>query len=247
MKRLATAWAALLLVAAAAGAAGPSQQFLEAGAAYNAGRFEEAARLYEEILAGGYAAPALYFNLGNACYRQGKVGKAVLNYRKAWQMSPRDPEIVANLRFALEAASAVAPSASFRTHLLTRLNAGEWAAVAVAGYWAAAAVLCAHLLTRRRFTALPRAAIGLGILAGAGLCGAVHWRGLERRPEAVVVQAGQQALFAPLDGSTPHFALPEGSIVRLDERSGGWLKVASGGQAGWIPEAAAETVDRSTL
>jgi tetratricopeptide (TPR) repeat protein len=227
--------------------ADPGQLFASAAEAYNKGRFDEAVRQYEQILAGGHAAPALFFNLGNAYYRLGQTGRAVLNFRKAWQMKPRDSDIVANIRFALESGNAVAPAASVPAHLLTRLSWGEWASVATAGYWALIAVVCAHLLTRRRHALLLRIALGLAILALAGLAGAMNWWGLSRRPEVVVIRPGQQALFAPLEGSTPHFALPEGSIARLEERSGGWMKVSSGNQAGWIPESAAEVVQISTI
>ena len=39
-------------------------------------------------------------NLGNAYFKSGQLGKAIAAYREAEQMSPRDPDVRANLRFA---------------------------------------------------------------------------------------------------------------------------------------------------
>ena len=71
----------------------------------------------------------------------------------------------------------------------------------------------------------------LALLGAAGLGFWWEWRA---RPEWVVVAPGQQALFAPLDGATAHFALPPGSVVRLREESGDWLRVSAGKDEGWI-------------
>ncbi len=43
---------------------------------------------------------ALFYNLGNAYYKQGDHGRAILNYRRAQQLAPRDPDIEANLALA---------------------------------------------------------------------------------------------------------------------------------------------------
>src|SRR5204862_132447 len=64
------------------------------------GPFAEAAAAYEKIVAGGRVSSALYFNLGNALFKSGRIGRAIANYRLAEQLAPRDPDIRANLRFA---------------------------------------------------------------------------------------------------------------------------------------------------
>src|SRR5438552_3976095 len=70
--------------------------FKSANALYDAGKFAEAAAAYEKIEP---KTANVFFNLGNALFRQEKYGLAVLNYERARRLAPRDPDILANLRF----------------------------------------------------------------------------------------------------------------------------------------------------
>ena len=67
-------------------------------------QYRESARVLESILADGFQNGAVYYNLGNAYYRAGDYGRAILNYRKAKPYRPRDPYLKANLEQALKAA-----------------------------------------------------------------------------------------------------------------------------------------------
>ncbi|MCF6147849.1 MAG: tetratricopeptide repeat protein [Candidatus Kuenenia sp.] len=63
-------------------------------------KLEEAALQYEMIISKGFRNGRVYYNLGNTYYRLGEVGKAILNYRKAQRLMPRNAELDANLRLA---------------------------------------------------------------------------------------------------------------------------------------------------
>lgn len=73
-------------------------------AAKSPGEYLESARTLESILADGFRNGAVYYNLGNAYYRAGEYGRAILSYRKAKPYRPRDPYLAANLQQALAAA-----------------------------------------------------------------------------------------------------------------------------------------------
>ncbi len=218
------------------------QTFVEAGKAYDEGRLGDAIALYQKLIDQGYVSKELFFNLGNAYFRSGKTGRAVLNYRRAWVFAPRDPDILANLRFALQNTGAAAPAFSLASRLLLKLGRAEWLAVAVAGYWSTFIALGLFVLFRGWRPALLRVIVPLALLTAVALGGLGLWSSLRRMPEQVVLEPGQKALFAPLAGSTEHFALPEGSIVRGLETSESWIKVASGKQAGWLRRTACEPV-----
>jgi len=66
----------------------------------SAQRFQQAAQLYEQILGSGFVSWPVLYNLGNAYYRHGRVGKAILNYRRAERLAPRNAEIKANIKQA---------------------------------------------------------------------------------------------------------------------------------------------------
>lgn len=219
-----------------------TRTFSAAASAYDAGNFAEAERLYREVLAAGLAAPELFFNMGNTSFKQGNLGSAVLNYRRAWTLSPRDPEVSANLRFAMQQAGATDPDTALSTHLASRFSRGEWSALAVGLYWIAAALFAGMLFSSRKRILLRNAALLAGMSSLISLGGVFFWLDRASVPEAVVIEKGRQALFAPLEKSTPHFAVPEGSIVRVEERSGNWLRIRLGKSVGWIPKSGCEEV-----
>jgi hypothetical protein len=77
-----------------------TQLFLQAHQAYREADFDKAAQLYESIIAAGIANGELYYNLGNACLKRGDLGKAVLCYRTAEMLMPRDEDLQTNLAYA---------------------------------------------------------------------------------------------------------------------------------------------------
>lgn len=66
--------------------------------------YRTSARELESIVADGVRSGAVYYNLGNAYYRAGDYGRAILNYRKAQPYRPRDTYLEANLQQALTSA-----------------------------------------------------------------------------------------------------------------------------------------------
>ncbi len=71
-----------------------------ANQAYLEDRYEEARDLYEILVAGGHLNGHVLFNLGNTYIRLGELGKAILSYKKARVLLPRDGDLNANLQYA---------------------------------------------------------------------------------------------------------------------------------------------------
>jgi tetratricopeptide (TPR) repeat protein len=67
---------------------------------YLKGEYQESIKIYESIAEKGYQGKSLYYNLGNAYFRIGKIGLAILYYEKAKKLSPSDEDINYNLAFA---------------------------------------------------------------------------------------------------------------------------------------------------
>lgn len=221
----------------AAPAPGGHQQFVEAGRAYDQGRMKDAARLYEEVIRSGRPPMEAFFNLGNAYYREGRTGLAVLNYRKAWRLAPRDPDIGANLLSAFRAAGAAEADLSGAEVVFTRVSEQEWAIIATSAWWLTGLLLCLGILVRGYRWLLLRVAAATTVVAVVGFSGIWVWRGFERRPELVVLGGVQSALHEPLPSAPPRFPLVEGSLVRARRVRGEWAEVSSGQLTGWIRRA----------
>jgi tetratricopeptide (TPR) repeat protein len=74
--------------------------FEQANKAYTSQDFAKAQELYEQILGAGKESAQLYFNLGNAYFKQGDNIKAILNYERAKRLAPQNDDIDFNLKIA---------------------------------------------------------------------------------------------------------------------------------------------------
>ena len=218
------------------------QMFVDAGRAYDEGSLDTAAALYEDLIRQGYQNKEIFFNLGNTRFRQGLVGPAVLAYRRAWYQSPRDPDVRANMRFALQSTGASQPAPGRIARLWVVLNRAEWVTVATIAYGLLFASVAAMLLRPRLRPWTMHVLVPLLLLLAISLSGIGYWWILHHKPEMVVLADHQEALFAPLEGSTAHFALPQGSIVRCVDKSGPWIKISLGKKTGWLKDSSCEEV-----
>jgi tetratricopeptide (TPR) repeat protein len=79
-------------------------RYLEAAALYEEGQYQAATEGFESLLGFGYESGDLYYNLGNAKLRSGKLGEAIGSYLQAKRYLPRDGDLAANLKFARQSA-----------------------------------------------------------------------------------------------------------------------------------------------
>ena len=235
----------------------PSAQDMmaEANQRFERGEYAEAAQQYEALIGLEYRDPAVYFNLGNAYLENGDLGRAVLNYLRAEELSPRDPDIIANLNLArsrtvdqlqAEGDSLVASVADFARFWATT---GELALAALL-LWVVAGTALTVLIIRPAMR-------GMAILRGGAVIAfvamliplALLLSMLYSNPyenTVVVSTRTVQVLNGPGPQYDEEFALHSGAQVRLVDSRQGWLQVAlPGGELeGWLPTHAIESVGR---
>src|SRR5271170_2726234 len=209
----------LLWLPAALGAT--IDEFRAANQLYDAGKFAEAAAAYEKIEP---KTAYVYYNLGNAWFRRDKLGLAILNYERARTLAPRDPDILANLKFARQRLGVdevnTPPRAvqRFLRAVVGSHTSTEWSAYELAALWWS-------VLAIGTWIYLPRMRTGLVVMVVAGLAGfaistfALGYQAINDRtaPGAIVVANGMEARFAPMPDSTIHFRLAEGTEVAVRE------------------------------
>jgi tetratricopeptide (TPR) repeat protein len=229
----------------------PVTSFFEANALYKAGRYQEAATRYQALVTAGFESGALHYNLGNAFFRAGELGRAILSYERARRLLPRDPDVRANLRFAHRQTGANAAAAPAPPPLWLRLTAplafrattGELALTTAIAYTAVMLLLTLRLFLPAWRQALGRAAVAAGVMVVlAGTACGVRLVEEHLRTRAVIVRAGDIPVrFEPSDTGTVHFTLPEGALVRVLAERESWHQVArTDGRRGWIEAAAVE-------
>src|ERR1017187_530030 len=144
--------------------AASSDDLKAANQLYDAGKFAEAAAAYEKIEP---KTAHVYYNLGNAWFRQDKRGLAILNYAQARRLAPRDPDILANLKFAQQRLGVddvnTPPRAMqrFLRSVIECCTASEWSAGELVGLWLLALAIGACVY-------IPKARAAFLVIAVAG-------------------------------------------------------------------------------
>ncbi len=215
---------------------------------------EGAAARYERIREAGIENGKALYNQGNALLLMGELGPAILAYKRAERLDPRDENLQRNLATARARVQSRIEEGSARAWLDAALfwrtetsTASQWRVFLTlwVGVWAALALWRIGVL-RGRAAAWIAGALFLSTGAvGAGL--GLTWWERSTRPAGVIFAEEVVGRTGPGEaGYEPSFtsALSEGVEFRALERRGGWLHVElPDGARTWIPAGAAGFVD----
>jgi len=241
---IATVWVTAVLGAVTAL---PAQQafFNEGNRLYQNEDYAGAIKAYERILEEGYESGAVYYNLGNAYFKLGQLGPAILNYERARRLMPRDGDLRANLELARSLTTdEITPLPTFLPFAVVRwwvdlLPLTTLRLTVAATY--VVALVGLTVLVLRRGTPLARWA-GRGAVAGGavalvfGINLLVREAGIGRPDEAVVLAEAVSVQSAPADDPDLQlFTIHEGTKVRLDRAADQWAEVVlADGRVGWV-------------
>jgi tetratricopeptide (TPR) repeat protein len=228
------------------GAADPERLFREGNEAYAAKDFETAVEKFSQIVEAGIRDGAVEFNLANAWFRSGNLGRAILHYERAARLLPRNSDVRQNLRIARKQTEDLAVEEQtnavgrFFRDIAFSLTPNEWVSLLSLFLFSLGGVLVIRTFVRGE-TARRRLRHAAVILAAAFLCSAAsvgaHWYRL-RQPDAVVLDP-EVELYAepsPQPGDKHLFLLHEGTVVRVLREEGGWVLVRYGpGMRGFCP------------
>lgn len=212
--------------------------FFTANKAYQEGRFQDAVNNYEALLASGYRNGHIFYNTGNAYFRLGQLGRAILHYERARIAIPRDADLNFNLRQARDQLQdAVEVNKDFvRMALfwLDFLSLGEL-------FWIFAVlnILFWGMLTIRRLRRSDWSYYCVLILLIAwvvsGLSFGVQYYGFTFDDRAVILDQEVDILAGPDSKDTLLFKLHAGTMVRHERMEDGWSLIRlSDTQRGWI-------------
>ncbi len=248
MKRLLTTIAIFIILITsvlAQGGVSATELLLQANKQYESGNFEAAIKTYEQLMNLGVADSTVYYNLGNAYFKRGDLGHAILNYRRAQKLSPRDADIRANLALArgkttdnIQSSGAVLNQlAAFSEYWLT-LDELAWSTL-VLWILLAALIIGISWVYRPAIQRLLR--IGAIAVAGLFLAGAVMFASRiivsQQQPAAIIVATEVDVTSGPGDQYVTEFTLHSGTEVVLSETRGKWVRIALPGNQlqGWVP------------
>ncbi len=193
-------------------------------------KLKDAALQYEMILLSGFKHGQIYYNLGNTYYRQGELGKAILNYRRAQRFIPRNADLETNLKLVKN--STEDKELSGETPVVIRriffwfflLNHNELIILAVSLYVVLMTLL--FFLIILKYSWLKRMIIGFSVslfiaVVSIGIKTYVE-RGISH---GVIVTSKCQVRYGPGDEYEPKFEIHDGAECIIEGEKGGWYRV----------------------
>jgi len=213
--------------------------------AYNEGRWADATSAWKSIADAGEASAQLYYNIGNAAFKDGELGQAILWYERALKLNPSYSDARYNLEFAnsmtQDRIDAV-PEFFLKTWLRKlgwALPSNVWAVLSLLFLALALACTLVFLLSNRGSKRKLGFFLGLIalLLAVLTLCLA-SWqrRDYIRSDDAIITKSVSLIKSSPSGGEAKDlFILHEGTKVKLLDEVGKWSNIElSDGRQGWI-------------
>ncbi|NQT95073.1 MAG: hypothetical protein HQ572_01350 [Candidatus Omnitrophica bacterium] len=224
--------------------------FEEASRLYSDSLFEKAAERYESILKSGDKSANLYYNLGNAYFKLGSLGKAILNYERAKRLMPYDASLRSNLEYAYSLVEEP-PMEKSRIWLRRRVRnfldsfTIDGLTKLLSLIYLIALGLLALLIFKSQLRRLLMnsifALIVVFMFTLTLLC--INVYRTETLQSAVIITREANARFEPIEGGTVHYKLYEGLMVEVLKTRGQWSQIRrEDGKIGWLQASSYEII-----
>src|SRR6266478_8107276 len=231
-------------VSAASSFAQAEGDFTKANQEYAQGHFKEAISGYEALVRAGQWSANLFYDLGNAYFRVGDFGRAILNYERALALDRHHPEADANLRIVRDEARALEMTPTLAERYLKFANVNQFTIAAAVALWTAIFCIVVLIFARKRSGAvIALSIVSLSILVVAVFAIYELDNGSNGRALAIVTGMNVQARVATADNANSVLALPPGSEIRVLSNRGDWIYAAlPNNLRGWVSAKSAEAV-----
>lgn len=217
--------------------------FADANAQYAEGNYAEAATQYEQILQEQPTAE-VYYNLGNAYFKQGELAQSILAYERALRIKPSFKDAKHNLQFAQSRIiDNIEDTQSFFLSnwlkaIRNALSQRVWMVgsivlfiMALVGFFLFA--FSQTLWLRKTAFYCSVVALVVSVMACAN-AGSLYQRDTQRS-EAIITQGIVNAKSSPDRSGNDLFTVHEGTKVEIHEVIGDWCCVHVGNNIGWMP------------
>lgn len=216
--------------------------FSEGCELYNQKKYEEALQKFSEIEATGEISPELFYNIGNAHFRRGRLGFAIAYFEKAALLNPSDEDIRQNIIFT----RGLVKEKQEEVPVIAPL---EWwmktASLLSYSGWVYAALFLLYPLSLFLILRYFYGRAGLSNLAAVGVILALmfitvnlaytraHW--IDAVNYGVIIQNSVTVLSSPAEDGNQLFKTAEGVKVRVEDTVEAWVKLKMpDGRTGWI-------------
>ena len=221
--------------------------------AYTDGKFSDASAAWTSIEESGQKSAKLYYNLGNAWFKQGNYPKAILNYERALRLDPSYSDARYNLEFTNNfVQDKIEPVPEFILKSMARkvcyvMGSNAWAVIFIVLF--AAALIMGLLFLLGSSVGKRRAGFYCGIvllLLSVGALSFSVWQKSDslKTDTAIVMSPVSSVKSSPSSGSSKDLlVIHEGTKVTILDEVGSWKNISlADGRQGWIETADIEII-----
>jgi tetratricopeptide (TPR) repeat protein len=233
-------------------AADPQGKLQKANQAYVSEEYAHAIELYESIIDTGYEAALLYYNLGNAYFREEKIGKAILNYERAMRLDPKNEDAQFNLRVAnARIVDQITPVPvifykRWWSSVYNLFSTDGWAWASFVLLFFTVTGLAAFFIfrsVRNKKTALSISLLFFLLTVVSILAARETYYQRNILREAIVIVARTSVKSSPSQESLDLFFIHEGTKSQLTRELGEWYEIRlANGNVGWVQKTAIEAI-----
>jgi tetratricopeptide (TPR) repeat protein len=215
--------------------------------AYQAGDYSKAVELFESEAKlqkeKGMESADLYYNLGNAYFRDNEFAKALLNYERAALLEPGDADIRHNLQFALTRIEDKIIGVdtfflqSWFDGIQNLQSSDDWATLSIVLFLLFIGALGAFFFTRLinvKKTAFYSGIVLLVLLIFTNIFSVRLKNRILNRNTAIIMTGSVSIKSSPDVNSKELFILHSGTKVTINKTDGIWLEIEiDNGNVGW--------------
>ncbi len=215
-------------------------------------KYDAAISRYESIIKNGYESGEVYFNLGNAYFKSGKIQHAILNYERARKLIPHDDDVNFNLQLAnvqlTDKVDAIPELFIYRwlESLLTMVSLETllWLmyALFLISLGSFSFFLFADTYEQKRYSLMTGMVCSVLLIFGISNFLVQSYREVNTE-FAIIMTDIANIKSAPDSKGNDLFVLHRGLKVEVLDNVNSWRKIRlADGKVGWIPEQEIETI-----
>lgn len=224
--------------------------------AYRDKDFTESIKLYEAQIAENkltnQESSQLYYNLGNAYFRNNQVAKAIVNYERALLLNPGDSDIRHNLRFAKTRIEDKIDSADsffinqWINSIQNMYSANTWAIIGIAFFVLLIIAIGIYMISAQLILRKVSFYSGIVLLSLVIITNIFAFKQKDKivnRSTGIVMSASVSIYTSPDAHSQELFRLHEGAKVKIKRQEGRWIEIViANGSVGWLQKKNIETI-----
>ncbi len=222
----------------------PEDLMKRANKSYQEQNYSAAISDYQKILSQGYESGALYFNLGNSFFKDGRIGLAIFNYEKGLKLEPNNEDLVYNLKIAnartFDKITEVPKLfiVAWWEGLVTLFGVSGWSLLVVIVFWILLGSIAFYFFSKKNRIQRIAFLTASGSLSILIILAVLLFARISRESSSnygILLESTYTVKVTPDLKSNDAFVIHEGIKFKVEDSVGEWVRIRLiDGKIGWV-------------